>query len=70
MCLKHRNSCICKCPLFSISGKKSGTIKQTVENLEINGDIVTDHIIATGDVVKRNQGGGSVQLDYRLTRYA
>jgi hypothetical protein len=45
-------------------------IKQAIENLELNDDNVSDHITAAGNVVKRSQGGGSIQLDYRLTRYA
>jgi hypothetical protein len=45
-------------------------IKQAVENLELNGDNVSHHITATGNVVKRNQGGGSIQSDYKLSRYA
>lgn len=44
-------------------------LKAAVENLELNGDEVINHITAVGNVVKRSQGGGSSQEDYKLSRY-
>lgn len=45
-------------------------IKSAIENMELTGDDVNDHVTASSNLVKRTQGGGSAQEDYRLSRYA
>lgn len=45
-------------------------IAQAIENLELSGDVVSDHFDSNDKVVKRPQGGGSKQVDYKLSRYA
>lgn len=37
---------------------------------EVAGFLADDHFTASGNLVKRAQGGGSTQEDYRLSRYA
>jgi hypothetical protein len=50
--------------------KFDGVISIAKENLETVTDSVIDHINPTDKVVKRPQGGGSTQSDYKLSRLA
>jgi hypothetical protein len=48
----------------------TSSILTAKENMELAGDVITDHLTATEKMVKRAQGGGLNQDDYKLSRYA
>lgn len=45
------------------------SVKEGFENIKLTGDNPFDHITDSGNLVKRIQGGGSGEKDYKLTRY-
>jgi hypothetical protein len=46
------------------------SVDQAKENMELAGDVITDHLTPTRKMVKRTQGGGVDQEDFKLSRYA
>ena len=45
-------------------------IQRAIVSCQIQGESTENHFVASGNMVKRSQGGGRKQEDYKLSRYA